>query len=56
MLNHQAIKAVLKSSNAKYKANVDKHHLEKVFDERDLIMAYFCKFRYPIGTYNKLLP
>ncbi|KAI0495396.1 hypothetical protein KFK09_021697 [Dendrobium nobile] len=41
-------------ANVKYKTDADKHRREVYFKEVDLVMAYFHRQRFPVGTFGKL--
>lgn len=47
---HHEVRTKLDASNAKYKADVDKHRRLKTFNEGELVMIYRCKQRFQIGT------
>ncbi|PKU75798.1 hypothetical protein MA16_Dca026359 [Dendrobium catenatum] len=50
----QQVLEKLRIANVKYKTAADKHRREVVFKEGDMVMAYFRRQRFPVGTFGKL--
>lgn len=44
---HVEVRAQLETANAKYKAGVDKHRHNKVFQEGDLVIFHLWRSRFP---------
>ncbi|VFR02798.1 unnamed protein product [Cuscuta campestris] len=51
---HDQVRCKIEESNNKYKARVDKHRRQVVFDVGDFVWAVLTKDRFPVGEYDKL--
>jgi len=50
----EQVKLAIHESNAKYRARVDSHHHQVLFDVGDFVWAVLSRDRFPVGEYNKL--
>ncbi|VFQ71665.1 unnamed protein product [Cuscuta campestris] len=51
---HEQVRSKIEESNNRYKAQVDKHRRQVLFDVGDFVSAVLTKDRFPIGEYDKL--
>ncbi|VFQ88052.1 unnamed protein product [Cuscuta campestris] len=51
---HDQVRRKIEESNNKYKARVDKHRRQVLFDVGDFVWAVLTKDRFPVGEYDKL--
>lgn len=51
---HEQVKLAIHENNTKYKARVDSHRRQVLFDVGDFVWAVLTRDRFPVGEYNKL--
>jgi len=51
---HEQVKLAIQKSNDKFKARVDRHRRQVLFDVGDFVWAVVTRGRFPVAKYNKL--